>query len=293
MDRSKGLGASEAAAACGLSKWRTPLALYRQKIGEAPPTEETLPMRVGKALESVVLGEYCRERGVTLRDQQTAFRDPALPWRWVTVDAIDSNGVLVEAKTAGTALGWGAQGTDQVPMDYVLQCQHGMAVTGLALAVIPVLIAGREFKVYEVPRDDALIAAITAREQEFWRCVETRTPPAVVSLADATALWPRDTGKAVTATADVMEAVERLRIVRAEIAQKEADADSLELAIKTCMADAARLETPAGDVLATWTAQTARRFDSAALKAELPTIYEQFRKESTSRVFRLKKEKTA
>lgn len=44
----------------------------------------------------------------------------------------------------------------------------------------------------------------------------------------------------------------------------------------------------ANGVLATWKSQTARRLDTKALKAELPAVYEQFAKESTSRVFRLK-----
>lgn len=287
-DRNKTLGASEAAAAIGLSKWRTPLALYAQKIGDAPPTPDSLPMQVGRALEPVVLRALIDERGCTLQDQQRRFVDPALPWRTCTVDAITAAGELVEAKTAGSALGWGADGTDQVPTDYIVQVQHSMAVTGLRVALIPVLLAGRIFRVYEVARDDWLIEAITERECVFWRCVEARTPPEITTLADAAIRWPHDTGRVLTATDGLLEAAERLRALKAEAKAREADMDALELEIKTAMADATTLAAPDGRALATWKSQSARRFSSSDFKAAHADLYEAFRHETHSRVFRLK-----
>lgn len=43
--RSKGFGASEAAAVAGLSQYETPLHVYMRKRGEMPPVQETKPMR--------------------------------------------------------------------------------------------------------------------------------------------------------------------------------------------------------------------------------------------------------
>lgn len=288
-ERRKGLGASDAAPACGLSKWRTPLELWREKTGESPPSEETMPMRIGKALEPVVLQAFCDERGVKLQDQQRVFRDAALPWRWATVDAITTDGALVEAKTAGSALGWGDD-ADQVPMDYVLQAQHALAVTGLEIAFIPVLIAGRNFRVYELARDPELIDLLTEREVEFWRGVEARTPPDPVTLAEMSLRWPRNTGAAVHASAEVAADCQMLSAIKAQLKQLDAQADETEARIKAAMKDAAALAGPDGEVIATWkSAKGSTSFDTDAFKAAHPGLWQQFQKQTAgSRRFLLK-----
>ena len=287
-DRRKGLGASDAAAACGLSKWRTPLELYLAKIGEGAPTEETLPMRVGKALEPVMLRAFAEERGVELCDQQRRFHDPVLPWRWATVDAITSSGALVEAKTAGSALGWG-EDVDQVPMEYALQVQHALAVTGLELAFIPVLIAGRQFRVYELPRDAELIELLTERERAFWRCVETRTPPEPVTLAEVNMRWRKQSDGAVLASVEVAADVELLRAFKENIKDYETDAEAIETRIKLAMKDAPALTLPDGHIIASWKNQSARRLNQVAFKAAHPALAAEFTTETESRVFRLHK----
>jgi len=62
-ERKRGIGGSDAAAILGLSKFRTPLQVYLDKIGQAPPIEETAPMRWGKKLEPLILDEYEQIKG--------------------------------------------------------------------------------------------------------------------------------------------------------------------------------------------------------------------------------------
>ena len=69
-DRRAGLGASDAPAALGLSPWKTPLELFLEKTGRAAPVEEKLSMRIGRALEPVVLRAFVDETGLAVTRQQ-------------------------------------------------------------------------------------------------------------------------------------------------------------------------------------------------------------------------------
>lgn len=288
-ERRQGIGASESAAVLGLSPYRTALDVYLDKVGDAPPLADSEAMYWGRELEGAILRRYMRDTGRELQTVQRTYRSELHPFMTATPDAVGADR-LVEVKTAGmrSADQWGEPGTDAVPVQYLVQVTHQMIVTGHQLADLAVLIGGQDYRVYAVQLDAELAAAIIARETEFWQAVESRNPPAPTTLAGAFARWPKDAGTSITASADVYEAVQRLKAVKAEIKAREADAEALEVAVKACMADAATLTGPDGKALATWTTQTARRFDSAAFKVAHPDLYETFRVASQSRVFRIK-----
>jgi putative phage-type endonuclease len=289
-DRRASIGASEAAAVLGLSPYKTPLDVYLEKTGDVPaPVLDSEPVYWGRALESLILQRYMADTGRALDVVQQVYRSPEHPFMTATPDAVGADR-LVEIKTAGIrqAAQWGEPGTDAVPIQYLVQVTHQMIVTGHQLADMAVLIGGQDYRVYAVPLDRELAAAVIEREREFWSAVSARTPPAPTTLAGASLRWPRDTGATVVASPDVLEALARLKAVRERLKVDEADADALELAVKTCMAEATTLTDAAGAVLATWKSQSSRRFDAQAFKAAHGDLYEQFRVASASRVFRLK-----
>lgn len=287
--RSLGLGASEAAAACGLSPWTSPLELFLRKVGRAPEADETLPMRVGKALEPVVLHAFTERHGMAVERQQERIIDPALPWRWATVDGITAGApALVEAKTAGSLEGWGEDGSDQIPLHYMLQVQHAMACAGLTLAYVPVLFFAREFRCFEIPRNDDIIAALTDQETAFWGHVTRGDPPPAITTADVRLAWPQDSGATITATEAILDTMADLVATRADIKALEKRDAEMTARVQAFMAEAATLAGPDGKALATWKTQSARRLDTKALRAAQPALAEQFTTTSTSRVFRLK-----
>jgi predicted phage-related endonuclease len=67
--------------------------------------------------------------------------------------------------------------SDEFPEQYYCQVVHYLAVTGLEKAYLAVLINCRELKIYEMERDQAEIDALMGAEKEFWKLVETNTPP--------------------------------------------------------------------------------------------------------------------
>jgi putative phage-type endonuclease len=290
--RRRYIGASEAAAACGLSPWQTPFELWQSKTSDGSGDTDSPAMEWGRRLEAVVLAKYAEDTRTT-PEAPCAFRASfAYPWMGCTPDALLPDRV-VEVKTAGLAKAreWGEPGTDAVPLHYLLQVTHQMIVTGRKKADIPVLIGGSDYRVYSVDYDPELAAMLIERQSEFWLCVESHTPPDVKTIKDATSRWPVDTGSTVIATAAVFDAVSKLREIEERQKALEADADALGLAVRACMAEASTLTDSAGTVLATWKAQTRHALDQKALKAAHPALHAEFTTTATSRVFRLNRSK--
>jgi putative phage-type endonuclease len=287
-DRREGLGASDAPAALGISPWKTPLTLFLEKLGQLPQQPTTLAMHIGKALEPIVLETFSLQTGMPVRRQQQKIIDPANPWRWATLDGI-ANGAIVEAKTSATAHDFGEEGTDEIPQPYIIQIQHQFAVTGFVLAYVPVLIAGRDFKLYQVERDDELIELITESEREFWGRVERQEPPDPVTLEDVQLRYRISRAIEVEAPYEIAMAALHLALLRGQMKTHEMEEKQLELFIKRFMGEADTLVYQ-GKPLATWRQRReSHQFDKLAFREAHPQIYEQFIKTSPGvRTFLLK-----
>lgn len=282
QERMRGLGGSDAAAALGLSKWKTPYQLYLEKRGEAPPIEETEPMRWGKLLEPVVIQRYA---DLTGREVQTFPNElhwnKEVPFMFVTPDGIaKAEGYKrgVEAKTARTKEAWGEPGTDQIPQEYLIQVHHFMIVERLPVVDVPVLFGGQEFEMYEVPADKEIADMICDGEAEFWHCVESGTPPEPVNLGDVQRRYgARSIPNSVQAPPEIANAAQALKAMRELIKHDEEEAERLEVQIKAFLAENDTL-LAGGNTLATWKLDKQGRstLDAAGLKERFPQIYEMF-----------------
>lgn len=183
-ERKSGIGASEAAIVLGLSPWKSPLALYAEKIGVPEPTEETEAMEWGRRLERPIAEKFAETTGrlVELNDDLTIDRHPEFPFILATLDATqysedrDGPGVL-EIKTTNAARKreWIESGP---PQFYLVQVQHQLCVTGRRWGSIAVLFGGQEFAWFDVERNDAFIDEVLVPElRSFWERIEKRIPP--------------------------------------------------------------------------------------------------------------------
>lgn len=305
-DRTKFIGGSDAAAVLGINPWRTPLELWRDKTQAMPENLDPDRRRVlerGKRMEPYVIDLLVAETGLEVIRRNERYIDSGHAFLAAEIDAeciVPGDGAVeiapgnfrtglvqnIEIKTVSPfkAKEWGELGSDQIPVHYTAQAQHGLMVTGRFVCVFGVLIGGDDFRIYRVERDDEIIEAMRAREVAFWRDhVETLTPPAPTSAADIEALFQRDAGTAVEATPEVMAALDRIRAAK----EAEKAAEAAKELIQLHMRDAARLTFQGRDV-ATWKTQSARRFDQRAFQAAHGDLFEQFIKTQESRVFRLK-----
>ncbi|HUP07679.1 MAG TPA: YqaJ viral recombinase family protein [Caldimonas sp.] len=291
-ERKRGLGGSDAAAALGLSKWKTPYQLYLEKRGESPDLPQTDPMRWGQLLEPLVIQRYADETGrAVVRDPFKLIWHPTVPFMFVSPDAIEPGQRLVEAKTARTREGWGEAGTDEIPQDYIIQVQHALMVTALPVASVPALFGGQEFAIYEVPANRELQEMIADGEADFWRRVEAGDPPDPATAADVAQRYGRRSlAQGIQATEEIEQALQELLGCRAAIEEIEGRREQLEVRIKAFMGENEAL-LGGRTTLATWKMDAHGRVtvDAKALAKEMPDVYARYaRASSPSRRFLLK-----
>jgi predicted phage-related endonuclease len=283
--RRLGIGASEVAAALGLSHWKSPLQLYEQKVN-GTISEDKIEYRIGHALEPVILDEYESKTGTKLeRSPDTLIAAPML----CHLDAWVPGRLVVNAKTSRTRQGWGDPGSADVPVDYLLQEHAEMMIAGVGVAHIPVLFAGSQFEVYEIPFDAELGEMIKRGVAAFWHRVETRDPPPPTTLAEANLRWKVSQAIKVELAPNVASACHRLAQINAQMSALEEEAKRCEAMVKTQMGEA-EIATVNGREVATWkTAKAARALDSKRLKVEMPELYAQYEIErAAARRFLLK-----
>lgn len=291
VDRRRFIGGSDVAAILGISPWRTPLDVYLEKVDPRPEPTDPQRQRVlerGKRLEPYVLDMLAEETGLVVVARNQRYIDPEHAFLAAEIDAEAETGENIEIKTVSPfkAHEWGAEDSDEIPVWYTAQAMHGLMVTGREVCVFGVLIGADEFRTYRVERDDEVITALRERLVEFWARVQRREPPEPTTAADVLALFDKDTGRAVEASAEIIQAYNELRAVETEAKALKARADALKEQIQLYMRDAAVL-TIDGRQVCTWKSQSCRRFDQRAFQAAHPELFETFKRATETRVFRV------
>ncbi|MGC3963620.1 MAG: YqaJ viral recombinase family protein [Rhodocyclaceae bacterium] len=199
--RNAGIGSSDAAAALGLSPYKSPLELWLEKTGRRTPEDISEKDAVfwGSTLEPIIASVYAQRSEQRVHRVNALLQHPQHPFMLANLDrAAGSDGIL-EIKTAGhhSAHLW----EDGVPDAYHCQVVHQLAVTGKAWADVAVLIGGQDFRVYRIARNEAEIAALIERESTFWRHVQSDVAPDPDGSESAgrslSWLYPRDAGQTV------------------------------------------------------------------------------------------------
>lgn len=178
--RMEGLGGSDAAAACGHSPWKSVYGLWLEKTGQVDPTdsEEEKHLKWGRLIEEPVMLAAREETGLVIAPFRFMCFNSVYPWTFYDPDGVVGNDGIFEAKIAnGKSDEWGQPGTDEIPMSYLLQVQHGMAVMGRSFAILAVSRWGRWPDIYRVERHGGLIASLMRKEAAFWERVERNQEP--------------------------------------------------------------------------------------------------------------------
>ena len=227
--RDKGVGGSDAGIIAGVNPFKTQHELYLEKRGlmDAPDLSDNQAVHFGNVLEDVVANEYAERTGQKVRRNNCMLQSVEFPYMLANLDReVVGSKKILECKTAGAFMmdAWGEEGTDQVPDSYLLQTQHYLAVTGKELADLAVLIGGRDFRIYTIPRDETLIKSLRTLEGVFWRHVERQEPPEIqfdhASTADLLARkYPGTDGSVLHADAKL----DHWAFVEREAAAKEAE----------------------------------------------------------------------
>lgn len=186
--RRKGVGGSDAAAALGQSRHKTAYQLFAEKTGLIDGdvlfgTDTIERMEFGQAIESVIADMYAKRYGLKLRRHNRIAQHAQFPWMLASYDrTIDGRREGFEAKNVD-ALSyrfgeWGEEHSDQIPVEYLMQCHHYLAVSGFERWHLAACVGGNRLAVYHVERDPEMIDLVVEGEREFWtNHVERNEPP--------------------------------------------------------------------------------------------------------------------
>lgn len=178
-ERQTGIGSTMSPVILGLARYGTPFSLWEELTGRAAEKQQTLPMWLGLKMQNVVGELYAHQQGKRLRADNRMHRHPHHPWLYTHLDfRVIGERRLVECKTSSRWDQFGPDGSEDIPVDYWVQVQHEMAVTGYPWCDLAVLLSNREFRHYPIPRNDTFIAGMIEADHEFWfGNVQADVPP--------------------------------------------------------------------------------------------------------------------
>lgn len=291
--RKRGIGGSDASVVCGVNRYKSPVELFMEKTDQATPSDAGEAAYWGRQLESVVREEFTKRTGIGVVTVDKLLQSKEYPFMLANLDGVcrhqTKETCVFEAKTASAykTEDW----NDAIPEEYVLQVQHYMAVTGYPGAYIAVLIGGNTFKWNFVERDEELIANLIQWEREFWEHVQSDIPPPLDgSKASANYLkkrFPNSIAKSTVKLPDT--AIELIRLYDEACGKGDEFAEQKQRAENRLKEMLGEHEVGiAGNRVITWKTVNQDRIDSKALKAEQPTVYQQYANQTTYRRFSVK-----
>jgi putative phage-type endonuclease len=234
LNRKKGVGASESATVMGLNRFMSPYELWLIKTGRKEPEDiSDIPcVYWGCIHEDNIAKHYAKVMGCEVVPVPETLFHKDYKFLLCHLDRkVKDQSKVLECKFAMFAKDeWGPSGTDIVPLNYIIQVQHQLAVTGCDEADIAVLIGGWDFRIYNFKRDEELINRIIAEVSEFWACVENDTPPPLRDRRDAELAYPladKDL-KDIKEAPNILSTIEKIKTIRATAKALEHERTKLE-----------------------------------------------------------------
>ncbi len=319
LSRAGFIGGSDVAAILGLSNWDTPLSIWEKKTGryiEDPDPLKIKRFKRGKLWEEPAFGmllEVLRDRGheIHVVAENRRYQDGICPWLRCEIDReiiMDGEFCNVEIKTVHpfAAKEWGdsededGQITDQVPIYYSTQSQHGLGITGIGRCVVGCLIGADDMTPYFVDRDDELIEDLREACNRFWHInIQGDIRPDPINMLDMKRLLWKINGKPAELDDDAFLALRQIAQIRKQMTGLKNVKEDLEFKVADCVRRFWNLDdvTPGDDdaqllykamKVGTWKKQTVHNIDGDLLKMKYPKIRDEVDNPSTFRVLRMK-----
>jgi len=234
------LGASELAAVLGMSHYAdaSPMRVWQRQCAPGatpePDARRSAWLDMGHRMEPVILTlwEERNPGAVLYRVPHLVAAHPVYPRLRGTPDAlVFRDGVLVsgvDAKNLGVqqAKNLGEEGSDEVPVDYLMQGLAYCEIFEVPEWHFAVLLGGQRYLTFRVERNAAVAETIIGRALTWWALhVEARTPPPADGSEGTTrllaALYPRPELPALPASEEAIHLGRLSRAARAAIAAAE------------------------------------------------------------------------
>lgn len=181
--RKQGIGGSDIGAILKLSKYSSPLKVYKSKQ-ECAEQVDSVNIRKGKALEPLIRESYVKpallEMGYRVEHPDVMFVNNSCPWLIANLDGIAvplepksyRDNMVIEIKWV-SELGeqrWNGDDYCGVPAEYYAQVQHYMCVTGIQKTLVCALFDSTwEMHYYPIKFDTSFVMRMLDTSEHFYK----------------------------------------------------------------------------------------------------------------------------
>lgn len=251
------IGGSDMAIILGLSKYKTPYQLWCEKKGIIEPTlEQTQLQYWGSQIEPLIRQEFSKRNNVDVETPQEAITHPFFNHLSGNLDGfIPAWNSIFEAKCSHAFMSsyWGDDGSNIVPLEYLVQVAFYTSIMNADSAHIAVLIGGNDYREFKYYRDLELERTILDAACAFWVTVQNDLPPPATAMVDIKIMYPQHTeGKTIAANSEISEYFSKIVDVKAQLKKLQEIENDYKFKIVNYMADAECLVDADGKPLATY-----------------------------------------
>jgi len=289
--RKSGIGGSDAGAICGVNPYSSAMKVFQDKTSKEVEEIDNEAVRIGHDLEDYVAQRFMEATGLKVRKSNFMYRSMKHPFMIADVDRlVVGEDAGLECKTASVfnADKWE---DGNIPLHYVMQCYHYMAVTGKRTWYIAAVILGQKFVYRKLEWDDELIGRLTEMEEDFWNnyvMKGTIPPPDGSKACDEVLEQYFHTAKKGNRIQLIGfdEKLRRREEILGFISELQEEQKQIEQEVKLFMGDN---ESAISDCFrVSWGNVDSTRLDTKRIKEERPEIYSDYAKVSHSRRFEVK-----
>ena len=286
--RKKGIGGSDASSVLNLNPYRSSVNVYMDKVDENVEVNSNMKMILGEKLEEFVAKEFCNQTGKKVRNLNGILRNDKYPYAIANLDkVVVSENAFLECVVTNSFCK--KEWSEEVPINYQIQCYHYMAVTGATHCYVCALIGNEEIKIYKLDRDQELIDYIMEKEEEFWKkyILGDEIPLPDGSCDYSTFLKNRykDTQKNPINLFIENKKLSKLDTLNDMLKEIKLEKSKIEQEIQSMMKD--HEVAFIGDRKITWKWQSRNNLDSKRLKMDYPEIVKNYMKTTETRVFKV------
>ncbi|WP_330585134.1 YqaJ viral recombinase family nuclease [Parablautia muri] len=289
--RKSGIGGSDAGAICGVNPFSNAMKVFKDKTSEEIEEQDNEAIRIGHDLEDYVAQRFTEATGLKVRKSNFMYRSTEHPFMIADVDRLvvgEDAGLECKTASAYNADKW-ADG--DIPLHYVMQCYHYMAVTGKKVWYIAAVILGREFTYRKLEWDDELIERLISIEDNFWNNHVVKgiiPPPDGSKVCDEVIQQYFHTARKASAIKLVGfdEKLRRREEILGFISELQEEQKQIEQEVKLFMQDNELASSEHFRV--SWKNIDSTKLDAKRIKEEKPELYADYGKVSHSRRFEVK-----
>lgn len=289
--RKSGIGGSDAGAICGVNPYSSAMKIYKDKISDDTEELNSEAVRIGNDLENYVARRFMESIGLKVRKSNFMYRSVEHPFMIADVDRLivgEDAGLECKTASAYQSEQW-ADG--KIPLHYIMQCYHYMAVLNKKTWYIAAVILGREFTYRKLVWDDELVSHLIKVEEDFWNNHVTKgvmPHPDGSKVCDEVIQQYFHTAKKESSIQLVGfdDKLKRREEILRCIAELQEEQKRIEQEVKLFMKDNESADSENYHV--SWKNIDSTKLDTKRIRLEMPELYADYGKVSHSRRFEVK-----